>query len=64
MWEEIMNMNPYRTPSYDSEDYKTLDLSKFMVGCAIFAIISMIFISHPFFVAIVDAVRNIPRLKY
>ena len=64
MWEEIMNMNPYRPPSYDSEDYKTLDLSKFMVGCAIFAIISMIFISHPFFVAIVDAVRDIPRLKY
>ena len=59
-----MSMNPYRPPSYDSEDYKTLDLSKFMVGCAIFAIISMIFISHPFFVAIVDAVRDIPRLKY
>ena len=57
-------MNPYRPPSYDPKDYKTLDLSKFVVGCAIFAIISMIFISHPFFVAIVDAVRDIPRLKH
>ena len=59
-----MSMNPYRPPSYDPEDYKTLDLSKFMVGCAIFAIVAMIFISHPLFVAIVDAVRDIPRLKY
>ena len=57
-------MNPYRPPSYDSEDYKTLDLSKFMVGCAIFAIVAMIFISHPLFVAMVDAVRDIPRLKH
>jgi hypothetical protein len=56
-------MNPYRPPSYDSEDYKTLDLSKFIVGCAIFAIVAMIFISHPLFVAMVDAVRDIPRLK-
>ena len=59
-----MSMNPYRPPSYDSEDYKTLDLSKFIVGCAIFAIVAMIFISHPLFVAMVDAVRDIPRLKY
>jgi hypothetical protein len=58
-----MSMNPYRPPSYDSEDYKTLDLSKFIVGCAIFAIVAMIFISHPLFVAMVDAVRDIPRLK-
>jgi len=58
-----MNMNPYKPPSYDSGDYDTLDLSNFIIGCAIFAIVAMIFVSHPFFVAIVEVVRYSPRLN-